>query len=280
MQGSGLSGGVFWHLRCLRSRQRWRPTSRAIADWLGGVRPVSRQLLLIGPSAGWMLPGAWLTRFASIEAFDLDPLAAWLFDRNHGARLRARGTRWRFRQIDALAGLPELLAEFPAASVLFDNLLGQQRFRLPDPLDATPLLVHVRDALQGRDWGSVHDLFSGPVRVPAQTPVAGVLEAWCAGDGVRCPGLDTAASQALLLGSVGATGEWLDHLSGAALPDGLPCRLIHWPFAADYVHWLQAAWVPGAAGAGLRPDAAAPGPLRSAPGDAAGSLARNPRPGP
>lgn len=43
----------------------------------------------------------------------------------------------------------------------------------------------------------------------------------------------------------GAHGEWLDHLAAGVLPEGTPCRLVLWPFAPGYAHWLQAAWVSG-----------------------------------
>lgn len=246
MQGSGLSGGLFWHLRSRQRRKTWRPTSAAIAAWLEEAPGRGEELLLIGPSAGWMLPGRWLAGFSAIEAVDLDPLAPWLFDHHHGARLRAAGTHWRFHRADGLRGLPGLLQRFPAARVLFDNVLGQQRFRETDLVALEARLAALGEMLQGRAWGSVHDLYSGPVglgRAPTE-PLAEIA-AVASPDGPCCTGQDAAATQAWLLELAGAEGEWTDHLTSAIFAAGQPCRLIHWPFAPGYAHWLQAAWVDG-----------------------------------
>jgi len=129
------SGGLQWHFRAWRSRTLWSPSCGQLAAWLAQLQPKSKQLILLGPSAGWMLPSAWLQRFDYIHAIDLDPLAPWLFARRHGAALQAAGVRWQYQSADALTELPRLLQTYPHACVFFDNLLGQLRFHAPSGQD-------------------------------------------------------------------------------------------------------------------------------------------------
>lgn len=235
------SGGLAWHWRAWRQRQAWAPTCAAIAAWLATCQPQSRHLLLLGPSAGWMLPTDWLRRFQSVTAVDIDPLARHLFALRHGRQLSAAGVKWRYVTADALANLPGLLAEFPQACVLFDNLLGQLRFheqdsRAPGSFLTLPGTAAVEEALQklvallaGREWGSLHDLLSGRVAKvlpfpPVQHSLAGAELA---------PGLIPAS----------AVSPWLDHLTAKVLPSGSPVRRMAWAFGPDYWHVLEAGWV-------------------------------------
>jgi hypothetical protein len=49
-----------------------------------------------------------------------------------------------------------------------------------------------------------------------------------------------------LLASVGAEGEWLDHLTAEVLPPQTPGQMIPWAFNPHHWHWLQAGWVKSA----------------------------------
>jgi hypothetical protein len=239
------SGGLRWHWRAWCSRTLWAPTCADIAGWLAQVQPHSQQLILLGPSAGWMLPTEWLLRFDRILAIDLDPWAPWFFARHHGAALNAGGTRWDYQTGDALSMLPQLLEVHPHACVLFDNLLGQLRFHAPprrDPLAfAVQQLADIQRLLTGREWGSVHDLLSGPARglasgqgfPAARLPLAGSRP----GPAVERQ-FDTA-----WLAAAGPQGEWLDHLTEQVFPAGTAVHDIAWAFSPRYWHWLQAGWV-------------------------------------
>jgi len=235
------SGGFRWHWRAWRSAKLWSPTSAQIADWLAGVRPRSKRLLLLGPSAGWMLPTEWLLRFECIDAMDIDPFAGWLFGWRHGAALKSAGVRWDYQTGDALAALPRLLTAHPRACVLLDNLLGQLRFHAPpwqDPTVYTSVqLAEVKRLLQGREWGSVHDFLSGPAEglsAASNFPAAR-----------RSLAIPAAERQVDVtwLAAAKPQGDWLDHLTDQVFPAGLPVRDIAWAFSPDYWHWLQAGWV-------------------------------------
>jgi hypothetical protein len=199
------------------------------------VSPNAQHLLLIGASAGWMMPPNWLTRFERIDAFDIDPLAARLFNWRHGPLLKQHKVQLTHHRQDALAALPSLLRQHPHACVWFDNLLGQHRFRVRDVARAEIELGALKTLLKGRSWGSVHDLFSGPTDGQASItdiPTRVVLS-----------GAPTSASAQELLSSVGAKGEWRDHLTQAVFPEDTPTHLIPWAFQRDDWHWLQAGWV-------------------------------------
>ena len=63
---AGGTGGLNWHVHALSSLKRWEGTLSAIDAFLGHIKPSSRHLVLLGGSAGWMMPPAWLQRFARI----------------------------------------------------------------------------------------------------------------------------------------------------------------------------------------------------------------------
>lgn len=238
------TGGLRWHWRAFLRRRRWRSTTREIADWLAGTRPLHAELLLIGGSAGWMMSGRWLQRFARVVLVDIDPHAAWLFRVNHGRTLRASGTRLDFVQADGLAQLEALLAAHPQASVFFDNVLGQHLYRVRDLGQAERELDAIAARLAGRDWGSVHDLFSGPVD-PLQLPASlqSRFDAVRDAQGLTAAGLRDTPLHLQLLAQVGGSGDWMDHLTSGVFPQGTASRLIAWPFLPTYAHWLQAGWV-------------------------------------
>jgi hypothetical protein len=222
-----------WHTQAFHSRERWQPTVTHIADFLQLVQPCHKHLLLMGSSAGWMMPTAWLTQFDHIDAYDLDPLARGLFDWIHGPALVQSNTQITHHCMDAMQHLPQILRQHPQASIWFDNMLGQHIYRQRDHLQAALDLRELKTTLQGRDWGSIHDLLSGPSQQHAhmQDPRENV----CARD------IDLAYSQDLAQ-SLQAEGTWCDHLTAGVFADHALTTLIAWEFKPQYWHWLQASW--------------------------------------
>lgn len=238
------TGGLRWHLRAFWHRKRCRLTTELIADWLDGVQPVSRELLLIGGSAGWMMSSRWLQRFDRIVLIDIDPLAPTLFRWNHGRALNKSSTRLEFMQRDAMQDLEALLAEHPEATIFFDNVLGQHVYRVSEFERAENELSHIAQRLSGRDWGSVHDLLSGPVD-STKLPVKPVLsfDSVQLALGPSVAGEVGTALHTRLAAQVGGYGEWMDHATSGVFLPGADTRLIAWPFLPNYAHWLQAGWV-------------------------------------
>ena len=235
------SGGLRWHWRAWRSQALWQGTREQIAQWLDSVQPANDQLLLLGASAGWLLPSAWLTRFRQVHCWDLDPWAPWLFERRHGAALRSAGVRWTYQCGDAFAGLPGLLGQHPSAAVMFDNVLGQLRFHgagatTPARLAQLELqLAALRSQLADREWGSVHDLLSGPGRTGAPGEAPPMRR--------HTPRTPVPPDQDPWLAKLHPQGDWLDHLTSAVFPARTVVHDIAWPFKPGYWHWLQAGWV-------------------------------------
>lgn len=146
------SGGLVYHLRALRhARRLWSPFRQAVGDWLQAWSPPRRRLLLIGPSAGYMLCDRFLERFDEIVASEPDPLARLLLRRRLAGRLRSA-------DFDALGGgtpLRVLRAHRADAAVLFCNVLGQ--VAAPAGQSWRALLAA---ELGDMHWASFHDVVS------------------------------------------------------------------------------------------------------------------------
>ena len=248
---AGGTGGINWHVHALRSLNRWLPSRECIAQFLANIEPTQTHLLLIGPSAGWMLPTPWLTRFKQIDVYDIDPLVPLLFGLRHGKLLRDHGIALRFHRQDAVAGLPKILRAHPQACVWFDNVLGQVRIRLGDEEIAQRQLAHLKRLLQGRAWGSLHDVYSGPVDTAMAMPAiqthafrrldqADEDTAQVEMNGQQQL-LSTAAQS--LLTQVNAQGVWLDHATAKVFEPRTQTTLMPWAFKPNYWHWLEAGWV-------------------------------------
>ena len=192
-----------------------------------------RQLVLIGGSAGWMLPTEWLTQFEEVHAWDIDPLAAPLFRWRHGQALKREGTRLNLHTGDGLAQLDEWTRILPTAFFWFDNVLGQLRFTDPSPDAVEQRLKNFQRQLETVAWGSVHDRMSGRHTPGTLFPMARHSEAGLA--------METTEGQAWLL-QMGAISPWLDHLTEGVLPKGTPVQYTAWPFKPRYAHWLEMGW--------------------------------------
>jgi hypothetical protein len=103
--------------------------------------------------------------------------------------------------------------------------------------------------LRGHPWGSVHDAYSGRVRAhPPAINAALALAFERSTSGVVHAGRGFSHSDWAqhLLASIGAEGEWLDHLTAEVLPPQTPGQMIPWAFRKNHWHWLQAGWVKSA----------------------------------
>ncbi len=224
-----------WHLRAATAGARWRSTRAALATFLAQAPRGHRMLLLVGPSAGWLMDRAFLARFDRIDAVDVEWAAAPLFRLRHGHAVWRRGARLRFQRREALSALPEMLAAYPQALVLFDNVLGQYTLTCRDLQLAESRLADLQRQLAGRAWGSIHDALSGEgaACAPGAEPPVQAL----------APGQPW--PDARLLDLVQARGgEWTDHLTRGVLPATVPSWLVPWQLVPGRWHWLQAGWVP------------------------------------
>jgi len=232
-----LTGGIHWHWRAWRAGPRWNSTRNDIENWLLSQPVESDQLILIGASAGWMMSDPWLSRFKTVDTWDIDPFAATLFKWRHARVLSQQGVHLQCHTGDAITLLHQLLNEHPKAMVFFDNVLGQIRFQTHTIAQAEKRLLALTRALRGRTWGSVHDRMSGPVeRAWMNTPMPSA-QMVLSGDP------NEGAQTQQWLGQLGAQSPWLDHLTEDIFEPGTAITNIAWPMQAAYWHWLQAGWV-------------------------------------
>ncbi len=245
------SGGLFWHWHAWRHQAQWRATCADIAQWLDQMPPAkdaSCELVIVGASAGWMVPSAWLQGFQTVTTYDLDRWAAPMFRLRHGAALRASRTDLQCKTADALGDLDAVLHAHPRALVLFDNVLGQLRFHTPSVEEASRRIETITTRMHGRRWGSVHDAFSGRTQshISGRASNASVPAMQ---QSVQPPAPQQAqgAARPVALGrfsrQLHAQGEWLDHLTDQVFPAGTRVHHIAWPYSPGYCHWLQAGWI-------------------------------------
>lgn len=230
-----LTGGWHWHWRAWRSQERWAPAAAQISDWLLAQTMPRHQLVLIGPSAGWMLPTDWLTQFEEIHAWDIDPWAAPLFRWRHGRKLAQHGIPLHWQTGDGLAALEACTQNLPEAFFWFDNVLGQLRFTDQKLTGIERQLCEIHRRVRSVAWGSVHDRMSGRTLPGTVLPASRQGRAGVA--------METAEGQAWLH-QMGAISPWLDHLTENVLPQGTPVQHTAWPFKPGYAHWLEMGWCP------------------------------------
>lgn len=194
-----------------------------------------QQLVLVGASAGWMLPTAWLAQFDEVHAWDIDPLAAPLFRWRHARALEHAGTALHLHTADGLASLNDAVRALPKAFFWFDNVLGQLRFTQTSLEAVDRRLRTLHHTMKSVAWGSVHDRMSGPTAGQAPQPEAQL--------GLAGLAMESAQGQDWLL-KMGALSPWLDHLTEHVLPPGTPVQFTAWPFKPAYAHWLEMGWCP------------------------------------
>jgi hypothetical protein len=246
---SNVTGGFFWHWQAWRSQANWRPTVEVLEAWLQlqTKNKSSDSLVIIGASAGWMMPTNWLCQFKEVHTFDIDPLAAPLFRWRHGQHLRNKGTALTCHTQNALSDLPRLLSDYSQACIFFDNVLGQLRFTESEVQSAEKNISQIVKCLKGREWGSVHDRMSGPVRknlklgsvTHATNGTQGTQVLWPETSGH----LDNSDEAQQWLSRLTAQSPWLDHLTGNVFNKTTAVHNLAWAFKPNYWHWLQAGWV-------------------------------------
>ncbi len=229
------TGGLRWHWKAWRAQARWATTCQQLSDWLLATSPSAQTLVIMGSSAGWMLPSSWLARFEHVHTWDIDPLAGRLFAWRHGGALARSGTRLSHHHGDGLQALAQKVQTQPEALYWFDNVLGQLRFLTPDNAQVEARLRNLRHELRGARWGSVHDRLSGPaLDTHATLPPPWHGQAGWADEDPRV--------QAWLQ-RLQARSPWGDHLTRDVLPAGTPTLNLAWAIAPGHHHWLEAGWV-------------------------------------
>ncbi|NDE00617.1 MAG: hypothetical protein EBZ91_02425 [Gammaproteobacteria bacterium] len=216
------SGGLRWHMRALRYRECHRPFREQVASFLASWEPDTDDLVLVGPSAGWFLPVAFLTRFSRLLMIELDTSARFFFHCLHGRQLGRAGVSTRWLMEDFVIRLPEVLAARPKAAVLFCNVLGQLGL---ERADYHGELTALKERLVGRRWASFHDRFSATGQ-SARFREAAIFSA-------------TRSMDAAMLSDLGCSGEWIDHGTEAVFPDGTRRQIAAWSITTSRLHFVE-----------------------------------------
>ncbi|MES2962767.1 MAG: hypothetical protein V4760_02680 [Bdellovibrionota bacterium] len=176
----GLSGGLSYHFKALRhANTRWEPFRACVRDFLEKKwAPSQRELVIVGPSAGWTLPLDWLARFDHVVAVEPDPIAALLltlrFPRGSTTlEIDSSPERLPWFNADRARALPALLEAHPRAAILFANVMGQIPLLVGEKFedDASCRRLFL-EALEGREWASYHDVLSTGAAFRNPFPVA------------------------------------------------------------------------------------------------------------
>jgi hypothetical protein len=227
------AGGVRYHLRARRYRpQLWADFRAQLDTWFERWRPAAKRLAIVGPSGGYCLPLALVSRFDEIVCYEPDPIARFVLAR----RLRALpGDRKISFVSNDVWVEPVLKGDGPRSgwlrpdtALLFSNFVGQLMFLVEDQVWSryqSAWRERVWPLLETMPWASFHDRLSGPI----------------------APSIDMRASSTRLTDSqllkwYGAhdTGELLDHATSELLPLGKHYGYFHWPLTPDQHHLIEA----------------------------------------
>lgn len=231
------AGGLPYHWRALRNQGTlWAPFRTSIAGWLEHWQPPEKQLILVGPSAGYTLPLIQLQRWTKLSILEPDPLACWLLERRLSAALGAQCPELEFVREDHLLAPARSLIDLATlrqpAAILFCNVLGQVTQLLPSRAQEQRLRAlkqQVRAALVGRSWASYHDRVSGPIAPQIQA--------------VTVPGRWSDAeviTHAYDAASTTTRVELVDHQTQGYFPEDLPHAYFSWPLQRGAFHLIEA----------------------------------------
>jgi len=230
------AGGLRYHLRALGAGRYWQPFRAALASWLSRFDGPTAHALLVGPSAGYTFPDAFLSRFSAITVLEPDPIAARLISR----RLRRLGVVSKVERADRLLaplldggdGLVDLLHAHPSACLIFGNVLGQTRFLLQDPefeRMKSAFRQRIVPLLTQRAWLSFHDRLSGTWAPSFQQP-------YTASSRLD----DSAVLRTLYPNSPKDSDvELFDHQSDGFFPAQLAHTYFHWQIARTRHHLIE-----------------------------------------
>ena len=231
------AGGLRYHARAWFGGQRWAPFHAALGGWLSAFQPRVTRALLVGPSAGYSFPDAFLRRFTALTVLEPDPIAGYLLMR----RLRRLGvSALRLESRDRLIapllaggpGLSELLESDPDVCLVFGNVLGQARFLCAEAeFDRfkSEFRERITPLLDSRSWLSFHDRLSGSLAPSFSAPF------------YASERLDDEVVLRELYSerSVGPPLALFDHHSDGFFPSGLPHAYFSWQIDAERYHLIE-----------------------------------------
>lgn len=152
------AGGLYYHLRAYRYKNIWQPFIDLLHQELIHRLSPTRNLLLVGPSAGYCLKTSFLTRYEHLTCIDIDPLASKLFFSLHQPKSIQWDSTNYLIQPKKLNALNQL---YPQYTLLFCNILGQLPLINPSyPHQLNEWKDTLQSTAQNHPWCSFHDCYS------------------------------------------------------------------------------------------------------------------------
>jgi hypothetical protein len=208
-------------LKALRYGSGWEFTRYQIKTTLESFLNAHRELILIGPSAGYLLPK--LSEHTGVR-IDFDVTSQPLFFLRHGANFKTiRKDLFPGGELDC-DFLRSILRSHPKAGILFCNILGQMPLQYFGCF-SNDNWKNLNDMVMGRSFASIHDRMSGPAQVGLD------LEKIC--DFQNKPSLDQLATEFKL------SGEWVDHETSSLFEGACQFRYVLWPISKKRTHLLE-----------------------------------------
>ncbi len=131
-----VAGGLPYHALARRYHSMlWSDYARQVEQALVQWAPPGDELVVVGPSGGWLLPNRLLKRYVHVTAIEPDPMARWLL------RRRFPQVVWSFDVHDYFTpygdrpwreGLHHLAQQYPSQPIYFAEFLGQFIGLYPD----------------------------------------------------------------------------------------------------------------------------------------------------
>lgn len=216
-----ISGGGLYHLRALRYQSRlWSLPRAQLAVLLKPFLDKHQKLILIGPSAGYLLPK--LTGHHGLR-IDIDPLSKPLFHLRHGSGFETLShDLFPSGKLDC-DWLRDILTQNPDHGVMFCNILGQM------PLQYFPNFhpenwEGLRGLLSGRSFLSFHD------RLSTST-------------GSMDSSVKVSSKSSLTIDELSKAfhlnGEWTDHETSGIFPGLKMYDYLVWPLTRAKMHLLE-----------------------------------------
>ena len=164
------AGGPSYHLKALLFSRHWTIFQQDIQRWLEGWGPPKREIMLIGPSAGYNLPVHWISSFQKRSGIDPDPFARATFRLKHGP---VEWLKYKWFCVDyssksalfPINHLEKLCHENPKCPILFCNILGQipvlyRKEVRNNPKAFAKWKSDFSNLMKKRTFASFHDIYS------------------------------------------------------------------------------------------------------------------------
>lgn len=146
------AGGLRYHFTASVRKKSWQNFKNELNEWMMNWNPKSESVVLVGPSAGYLITDEFLKKFKQIEAWDIDPLAPVLFKKQHPKiKVKWKKKDW-FKTFLMANQKPNLNTAY-----VFTGILGQLSFLVKDDQEYDKVFKALNEFLSDTPFLSFHD---------------------------------------------------------------------------------------------------------------------------